>query len=337
MKKNHLMEYYVGIDIRGTNTKIGIVDNHCNILIEHTIKTLSIQGAQQTFARIWLTVQDMANALNISTDQLLGIGLGIPGLVVNQAIISRASNFSWGDNFNAKQLMEDISQKFVKVEKDVNNIALGELLFGSGRGFNNIIVISIGTGLSAGIILDKKLLSGVHGCAGEFGHIVVNEKGLKCGCGLTGCLETYASATGILRETKRLILEKKVGLLSEQFYHRLSDLEVSHIFDFYNKNDEIAIEVIENFCKYLAYGLGVLLNTVDPELVILAGGVSKSADLIIQKVKIYLTRYALSASLEKIQMKRCQLLDSAGIKGAASLVINDYRHRTHNESNIISL
>ncbi len=155
----------------------------------------------------------MANALNISTDQLLGIGLGIPGLVVNQAIISRASNFSWGDNFNAKQLMEDISQKFVKVEKDVNNIALGELLFGSGRGFNNIIVISIGTGLSAGIILDKKLLSGVHGCAGEFGHIVVNEKGLKCGCGLTGCLETYASATAILRETKRLILERKVGLL----------------------------------------------------------------------------------------------------------------------------
>lgn len=325
MKPNHLIKYYVGIDIGGTNTKIGIVDNYCNILIEHSIKTLSSQGAKQTFSRIWQTVQDMAKTQNIATDQLIGIGLGIPGLVVNQAIISRASNFSWGDNFNAKQLMEEISHKFVKVEKDVNNIALGELLFGSGQGFKNIIVISIGTGLSAGIIIDQKILSGVNGCAGEFGHIVVNENGLKCGCGLTGCLETYASATGILRETKRLILEKQTGILSKHFYHHLSDLEVHHIFDFYNKNDEIAIEVIEKFCKYLAYGLGVLLNTIDPELVIFAGGVSKSADLIIQKVKTYLTRYALSVSLANIQMKPSQLLDSAGIKGAASLVINDYR------------
>lgn len=325
MQQDNLMRYYIGIDIGGTNTKIGIVDEQYNILIEQSIKTLSYQGARQTFSRIWQTVQNMTHIQNISIDHLVGIGLGIPGLVIDQAIISKASNFSWGDNFNAKQLMEDISNKVVRVEKDVNTIALGELLFGSGKGFNNIIVISIGTGLSAGIIIDQKILSGVNGCAGEFGHIVVNEKGLKCGCGLTGCLETYVSATGILRETKRLILEKKTSKLSKQFQNHLSELETHHIFDFYCQNDEIAIEVIENFCKYLAYGLGILLNTINPELIIFAGGVSKSADIIIQKVKTYLTHYALPSSLELLQIKRCQLLDSAGILGAASLIINDNR------------
>ena len=179
MQQDHLMRYYIGIDIGGTNTKIGIVDEQYNILIEQSIKTLSYQGARQTFSRIWQTVQNMTHIQNISIDHLVGIGLGIPGLVIDQAIISKASNFSWGDNFNAKQLMEDISNKVVRVEKDVNTIALGELLFGSGKGFNNIIVISIGTGLSAGIIIDQKILSGVNGCAGEFGHIVVNEKGLN--------------------------------------------------------------------------------------------------------------------------------------------------------------
>ncbi|OBX09830.1 glucokinase [Gallibacterium salpingitidis] len=322
MKQHNILNYYVGIDIGGTNTKIGIVDDKCNIIIEKSIKTLPELGVQKTFSRIWKTTREMTDTINISEDNIIGIGLGIPGLIINQSIIKRAANFPWGDNVNVKHLMEEITKKPVKVEKDVNNIALGEYLFGEGRGFKNILVISIGTGVSAGIIINHQILSGATGCGGEFGHIVINPNGLKCGCGLTGCLETYVSTAGLLREAKKLITEKNSGLISKQFQNNLQQLEVHHIFEFYKKDDAIAITVIENFCRHLAYGIGILLNIINPDAIIFAGGISKSADVIIEKVNKYLHNYALQASMENLQFRSSKLLDSAGIKGAAALIMN---------------
>lgn len=315
------MKYYAGVDIGGTNTKIGILDNHFTILAEEKIPTLSHEGARKTFFRIWQTIINLLEKNNLSPEQLEGIGLGIPGPVVDQSIVKIAANFSWGNDFNAKQLMEDISQKNVVVENDVRAITLGEHLFGSGKGISNLIVIPIGTGIASGILLDGKVLSGSNGCAGEFGHIMVNEQGIKCGCGLTGCLETYTSAPGLVREAKKLLAERKCGGFYQHFATNLDALEAKHIFEFAQKGDELALEVVENFAKYLSYGLGVLINIFNPELIVLAGGVGKSADFIIEKVQKFLPHYALGVSLQNLQIKPSQLLDSAGIKGAAALVI----------------
>lgn len=316
------MQYYVGVDIGGTNSKIGILNDQCEILAEESIKTNSTEGANATFVRIWQTAQKLAASQNITVDQLEGIGLGIPGPVVDQAIVKIAANFSWGNDFNAKQLMETISGKPVKVENDVRAIALGEKLFGAGRGSKNAIVIPIGTGIAAGMILDNQILSGSAGCAGEFGHIMVNENGLKCGCGLTGCLETYVSAPGVVREAKRLLSEQQAGEFYQKFANQLDLLEAHHVFDYAKQGDVVALKVIDNFAKYLAYGIGVLLNIINPEVIILAGGVAKSATFIIEKVQQYLPHYALSVSLQNLQIKPSELLDSAGVKGAAALIIN---------------
>ncbi|AZI13378.1 ROK family protein [Avibacterium paragallinarum] len=322
------MKYYAGVDIGGTNTKIGILDNHFNILAEQSIPTLSQQGARSTFSRIWQTILDLLAQHQLSEARLEGIGLGIPGPVVNQAIVKIAANFSWGNDFNAKQLMEEISHKNVVVENDVRAITLGEHLFGAGQGVANLIVVPIGTGIASGILLNGKVLSGSGGCAGEFGHIMVNEQGMKCGCGLTGCLETYTSAPGLVREAKKLLStpetdKQKCGEFFQRFSTDLDSLQAHHIFEYAKKGDHLALQVVDSFTKYLAYGLGVLINIFNPELIVLAGGVAKSADFIIEKIQKFLPHYSLGVSLQNLQIKPSQLLDSAGVKGAAALVIKE--------------
>lgn len=175
------MNIYVGVDIGGTNTKIGILDEKFNILIDTSIETLSKKGSRITFERIWNKILELSNEVGLECKDILGIGLGIPGPVKDNSIVVTAANFSWGDNFNAKKLMEEITLKPVKVENDVRAIAIGENKFGAAKGYKDAIVIPIGTGISAGIILNNKVISGFLGSAGEFGHIVIDKDGNKCG------------------------------------------------------------------------------------------------------------------------------------------------------------
>lgn len=305
------MKYYVGVDIGGTNTKIGILDEKFNILSDVSIETLSKKGAKDTFERIWNKILEISNNLEIKEKDIQGIGLGIPGPVKDNSIVTIAANFSWGNNFNAKKLMEEVTLKPVKVENDVRAIALGEHKFGAAKGYKNAIIIPIGTGIASGIILDNKVISGSLGCAGEFGHIVVDKNGEKCGCGLSGCLEKYVSATGLVNEYLKV---------SKNSFDK--NITAHEIFIKYKKNEKLAIEIVNNFCDKLAYGISILLNVLNPEIIVLAGGVSKSSDIIIPKVKEYLNKYALSIALENIDIKSCELFDKAGIKGAASLIIN---------------
>lgn len=316
------MPYFVGIDIGGTNVEIGILDSNGNILGKKSIKTESKKGAENTFTRIWNTVQLLASELNINEKEIESIGLGIPGPVINNSVVKIAANFSWNDNFPAKDLMEKISGKPVKVGNDVKVIALGETLFGAGKGYKNSITIPIGTGIAAGLIIDGKIFEGLDGAAGEFGHVVVNKHGYKCGCGLTGCLETYCSATGIVREGKRRLQEDKDNALYKLIDGDLDKLEAKHIFDLAKQGDKFSMDIVDFFCDKLAEGVGMLLNIINPEVIIFTGGVAKAGQIIIDTMKKYLPNYALRMTLENIVFKFGELEEEAGIKGAAALVMN---------------
>lgn len=316
------MDYFVGIDIGGTNVEIGILNSSGNILIKKSIKTESKKGAMDTFGRIWNTVLNLAKEINIEISKIKAIGLGIPGPVINNSIVKIAANFSWNNNFPAKELMENISGKPVKVGNDVKVIALAEHLFGASKGFKNSITIPIGTGIAAGIIIDGKIFDGFSGAAGEFGHVVINKSGYKCGCGLTGCLETYCSATGIVREAKKRLNKDKNNKLFELIQGDLEKLEAKNIFDLAKEGDKFCIEIVEFFCDKLAEGVGMLLNIINPEVIIFTGGVSKAGDIIIDTLKKYLPNYALEMTLENITFKFGELEEEAGIKGAAALVMN---------------
>lgn len=316
------MNYFVGIDIGGTNVEIGILNAQGDILGKESIKTESKKGAEDTFNRIWNKTKELAEKLKIKVEDIEAIGLGIPGPVVNNSVVKIAANFSWNNNFPAKDLMEKVTGKPVKVGNDVKVIALGETLFGAGKGYKNSITIPIGTGIAAGIIIDGKILEGAGGAAGEFGHVVVNKEGYKCGCGLTGCLETYCSATGIVREGRRRLELDKNNALYEVIGGDLEKLEAKHIFDLAKKGDKFSSEIVDFFCEKLAEGVGMLLNIINPEIIIFTGGVARAGEIITDGVKKYLPKYALGMTMENLIFTFGKLEEEAGIKGAAALVMN---------------
>lgn len=316
------MNYFVGIDIGGTNVEIGILNAQGDILGKESIKTESKKGAEDTFNRIWNKTKELAEKLKIKVEDIEAIGLGIPGPVVNNSVVKIAANFSWDNDFPAKDLMEKVTGKPVKVGNDVKVIALGETLFGAGKGYKNSITIPIGTGIAAGIIIDGKILEGAGGAAGEFGHVVVNKEGYKCGCGLTGCLETYCSATGIVREGRRRLELDKNNALYEVIGGDLEKLEAKHIFDLAKKGDKFSSEIVDFFCEKLAEGVGMLLNIINPEIIIFTGGVARAGEIITDGVKKYLPKYALGMTMENLIFTFGKLEEEAGIKGAAALVMN---------------
>lgn len=316
------MNYFVGIDIGGTNVEIGILNAQGDILGKESIKTESKKGAEDTFNRIWNKTKELAEKLKIKVEDIEAIGLGIPGPVVNNSVVKIAANFSWNNDFPAKDLMEKVTGKPVKVGNDVKVIALGETLFGAGKGYKNSITIPIGTGIAAGIIIDGKILEGAGGAAGEFGHVVVNKEGYKCGCGLTGCLETYCSATGIVREGRRRLELDKNNALYEVIGGDLEKLEAKHIFDLAKKGDKFSSEIVDFFCEKLVEGVGMLLNIINPEIIIFTGGVARAGEIITDGVKKYLPKYALGMTMENLIFTFGKLEEEAGIKGAAALVMN---------------
>lgn len=315
------MKYLVGVDLGGTNTKIGILDNEFNILISTSIKTLSQNGAKETFIRIWNEIKELLLKLNINVEEITKIGLGIPGPVKDKSIVKIAANFSWGNDFNAKELMEEITNKEVIVENDVRAISIGEHMFGAAKNYSNAIIIPIGTGIASGLIINGKSISGISGAAGEFGHIVVDKEGYSCGCGLRGCLETIVSAKGIVRVAKEFLIKEKIGKFYNDFKDDLDKIQAYDVFNYVRENDEVAIKVLDKFCDTFALGIGSLLNIFNPEIIVLAGGLSKSYDLIIDGIKKHLNKYALNICIDDINFAKSELLDNAGVKGAASLTI----------------
>lgn len=317
------MSYFVGVDIGGTNVEMGILNELGEILIKKSIKTDSKKGAEDTFGRIWTAINSLITELGITKDDIKSIGMGIPGPVLNNSVVKIAANFSWGDNFPAKELMEKISGKPVKVGNDVKLIALGETLFGAGRGYKNSITIPIGTGIAAGIIINGAIVEGADGAAGEFGHVVVNEQGYKCGCGLTGCLETYCSATGIIREGKRRLAENKDNALYRRINGSIDSLEARDIFDLAKAGDKFCMDIVDWFCEYMAEGIGMLLNILNPEIIIFSGGVARAGEILLDGVKKNLAKYALGMTMENLKFAFGELNEEAGIKGAAALVMNE--------------
>ena len=317
------MSYFVGVDIGGTNVEMGVLNELGEILIKKSIKTDSKKGAEDTFGRIWTAISSLITELGITKDDIKSIGMGIPGPVLNNSIVKIAANFSWGDNFPAKELMEKISGKPVKVGNDVKLIALGETLFGAGRGYKNSITIPIGTGIAAGIIINGAIVEGADGAAGEFGHVVVNKQGYKCGCGLTGCLETYCSATGIIREGKRRLAENKENALYRRINGNVDSLEARDIFDLAKAGDKFCMDIVDWFCEYMAEGVGMLLNILNPEIIIFSGGVARAGDILLDGVKKNLAKYALGMTMENLKFAFGELNEEAGIKGAAALVMNE--------------
>lgn len=313
------MNYYVGIDLGGTNTKIGVLNIEGEIYKSTVIKTLSSEGAERTLTRIWEAAKGLAEELKIEVGDIKGIGIGIPGPVIEQSVVAFFANFPWGENVNIKSMMEKISGVETKLDNDVNIIALGEAKYGAAKGNKTSVTVALGTGVGGGIYIDGKLISGFMGAGGEIGHMKLVKDGKLCGCGQKGCFEAYASATGLIREaTSRLIVNKQ-NLLYTMIEGKLDTLEAKDIFDAAKEGDEFSLDLVDYEAEYLAMGIGNILNIINPEKIVLGGGVAMAGEILMNPMKEKLKKYALPVTLKNIEIVQGVLGNEAGIKGAVGL------------------
>lgn len=307
-----------GVDLGGTNVKIGIVDSRGHIIESTSIKTESIRGIEDTFTRIWRSIEELSKKNNVVVE---GIGMGIPGPVIDQSMVGFFANFPWKANTDCSRLMEKISGIPTKLDNDVNVIALGEARFGAGKGYKISVTIALGTGVGGGIYVDGNLISGMTGAGGEVGHMKLVKDGKLCGCGQKGCFEAYASATAIIREATSRLLVNKTNSLYEIIGGDLSSLEAKDVFDAARGGDEFALDIVDYEAEYLAMGIGNILNIINPKAVILGGGVALAGDILLDALKEKLQKYAMGATLEGLEILQAELGNEGGIIGASALVL----------------
>ena len=311
------MKYYAGIDLGGTNTKIGLVDEDGNIIFTTIVKTDSMEGFEKTIQRLSKILLQQVKSFDLNFDDVQSVGVGVPGPVLNSRVVKFWANFPWKNGVDLALEFEKNLGKPVKADNDVNVITLGEMWKGSAQGYKNVLGLAIGTGIGGGIIVDGRLVSGKNGAGGEVGHIKVERDGKLCGCGQKGCWEAYASATGLIREAQSRLAVNKTNGLYEQVIGR--DLEAKDIFDVAKEGDAFALDLVDYEADYIALGIGNLLNVLDPEIVVVGGGVSLAGDILFDKVKERLKKYAFPSTTENLKIVAASLGNDAGILGAAYL------------------
>ena len=314
-----MAKYIYGIDIGGTTVKMGLFDEKGDMLEKWEIVTRKENKGENILPDIVKSIKEKNSEKSIETDDILGIGMGVPGPITEDGRVLKCANLGWGIFSVADEMSKLTGVKKVKVGNDANVAALGEQWRGGGRGFDNIVMVTLGTGVGGGIIMNGKILTGENGAAGEIGHITVNPKEtLTCGCGCKGCLEQYSSATGVIRLAKeRLEASDKPSEL-----RKFADDEIGgkEVFDAYKAGDELAAEAVDEFAAYLGMGLGNVASVVDTQAFVIGGGLSKNGPIVIELIKKQYEKNVMFA-LKNTEFRLAELGNDAGMYGAVRMVI----------------
>lgn len=310
-----MKKYCFGVDVGGTTIKMGLFDVEGNVLDKWEIKTRTENGGENVLPDIAKAVEDKMSEKGIAKDDVAGVGVGVPGPVDSKGIVHRCVNLGW-DVFNVNEKLSSILDMPVMAGNDANVAALGEMWKGGGQGFDSLVVVTLGTGVGGGIIIDGKLLAGSTGAGGEIGHIHVDDNEPDvCGCGNKGCLEQYASATGIVRLANRRLENN-----TDQTVLVKGECSAKDVWDAVKAGDKVAIDVAEQFGKYLGEGLAAIAGVVNPEAFVIGGGVSKAGDVLLSYVEKNYKPVVFHASRD-VKFTLATLGNDAGIFGAAKLVL----------------
>ena len=311
-----MKQYCFGIDLGGTTVKLGIFTAQGELLQKWEIPTRTENAGEKILPDIAASIREVLQKNSISPEQVLGAGLGVPGAVQQDRIVAPCVNLNgWGGDVAGR--LESLVGFPVKAVNDANAAALGELWQGSGKGYENVVFVTLGTGVGGGIIVGGKLLRGGHGAGGEIGHVKVTEDETEaCGCGKKGCLEQYASATGVVRAAKRFLAESgKPSSLRD--YEKIS---AKAVFDEAKNGDELANGILDFFGKKLGYGLSIISCVCDPDIFVIGGGVSKAGQIILDRIEDNFRKHAFPAC-EGTRFALASLGNDAGIYGCARLML----------------
>lgn len=311
------MKYCFGVDIGGTTVKLGLFEAEGTIVDKWEIATDISDEGSAILPDVAASVGKKIEEHQIDKTDIIGIGVGVPAPVTSDGVVNGSANLGWKYK-EVKRELEELSGLKTVVGNDANVAALGEMWKGGGAGETNMIMVTLGTGVGGGIIIDGKILVGATGAGGEIGHICVNyDETDHCGCGNCGCLEQYASATGIVKlAKKKLDREMRATILKKE------DVTAKDVFDAVKAGDEVADEIAVEFGRYLGYGLANLAAVCNPSVFVIGGGVSKAGEVLIPYIqKPYLERAFFSD--RQVKFVLAKLGNDAGICGAAKLVMDD--------------
>ncbi len=311
------MKYCFGIDVGGTTVKLGLFDTEGKVIEKWEIKTRSENGGVNVLPDIAEAVKGKMEEKGIAPADVAGAGIGVPGPVTNDGYVNKAVNLGWNERFNVEEKLSSMLGLPVKAGNDANVAALGEMWKGGGAGAENVVFVTLGTGVGGGIIIGGKIVTGSHGAGGEIGHIHVEDnESDSCGCGNHGCLEQYASATGVVRIANKLLKETE-----EETVLRSGEVSAKTVFDAVKAGDSFAIKVAEQFGKYLGTALANISAIVDPEVFVIGGGVSKAGEVLLDYIKKY---YVLTAfhGCRETRFELAKLGNDAGIYGTARLILD---------------
>ena len=310
--------YAVGVDVGGTTVKIGIFRTSGDLLLKWEIVTDKKDGGRNILPDIADSIKSMLSNKGIGLDEIQGVGIGIPGAILNRSIVNRAVNLGW-DVVPVKDQLEQLfdGKITVLVGNDANVAALGEMWQGGGKGFKDIVMVTLGTGVGGGIIINEQILDGTFGAAGEIGHMPVNPQETRvCGCGKKGHLEQYASATGIANTAKAVVASTK----EETELKGLDSITAKDVFDAAKRGDKVALEIVDYTAEILGRGLAMVAAVVDPQAFVIGGGVSKAGPILTDSIQKYYRKYAFHAS-EDTKFVLATLGNDAGIYGAVRMVL----------------
>ncbi len=308
--------YGFGVDIGGTTVKMGLFRTDGTLLDKWEIPTRKEDDGAHILPDVAAAIKDKIAEKAIDPSDVQGVGVGVPGPVTPEGIVRKCVNLGWGI-FNVEDTLSELTGYPVKAGNDANVAALGEMWQGAGKGAKNIVMVTLGTGVGGGVIIDGHIVAGATGAGGEIGHIPVNAQETEvCGCGKTGCLEQYASATGVVRLTKRaLAASDQPSSLRE-----LTEVTAKDTFDAAKAGDQLALDVLEQFGEILGRGLATIACVVNPEVFVIGGGVSKAGTIITDVVSKYYVPNTFHACREA-QFKLAELGNDAGMYGCVQMIL----------------
>lgn len=307
------MKYCFGIDIGGTTVKMGLFQEDGELLDKWEIKTRTENQGEAILPDIAQAVKAKMAEKDLVKEQIIGLGMGLPAPVNEDGIVQNTANLGWGYKEVTRELEELLDGMKVIPGNDANVAALGEMWKGGGRGYDSIVMVTLGTGVGGGVILQGKILTGCKGAGGEIGHMKVNmDETRVCGCGNKGCLEQYASATGIVNMAKENVPEGSY----------LADKKVTAkaVFDGAKEGDAYCMKVVEKFGRYLGVALSNVAHVVDPEAFVIGGGVSAAGQILLDVVEKYYNENSMFA-LKNKSFHLAELGNDAGIYGAVRMVL----------------
>lgn len=313
------MKYGFGVDLGGTTVKIAYFDETGNMIENWEIPTVTENNGSQILPDIAASISDYRKKKGIQDADLLGVGIGVPGPVDSKGNINRCVNLGWGV-FNVSQELSRLTGLPAVAGNDANVAALGEFWKGGGQGCHNMVFVTLGTGVGGGIVIEGRLLHGAHGAGAEIGHMVINrDETAVCGCGKRGCVEQYCSATGIVRMAKLALAASKEASVLRGF----ENLTCKDIFDAGKQGDKLALTVLDKYYAYMGEFLANVCDVVNPECVVIGGGVSKAGSVLLEGMEPYFKKYVFHAA-SNVRFALASLGNDAGAYGAFKLVVDAF-------------